>query len=100
MTPAEELAKQRKPRRYGTGSACVKIVWHSRVRELRENLGLTMRDVADALGLSVTGLFAIEHGSDPQLTNAMKLAKFYGVDIEDTWKLLKGQAAEAVGGER
>lgn len=88
MTPAEHLAStktRQRPRR----NECVKMrhapVWSCRVREVRERLNLSLADVAKAVGLSVTGLFQVEHGGDPMLSTASKLAAFFGKRVEFLW---------------
>ena len=88
-SPAERLAKTIKLRKYRRGACSVKLVWNCDLRARREKLFLTMRDVAKAVGLSVTGYYAIEHGSDPQLTSAVKLAEFFAVPVETLWTKLE-----------
>jgi DNA-binding XRE family transcriptional regulator len=88
-SPAIRLAKTLPRRKYGTGSSAVKEVWHCLLYERRTEIGLTLQAVAEAIGMSKTGLFAIEHGGDPQLTSAMKLAKFFAVPVEELWSELK-----------
>jgi DNA-binding XRE family transcriptional regulator len=90
-TPAEELAA-RKPRKHaprGVAAARKRIrTWRCTLRDRRESLNLSMRDVANAVGLSVTALHQIEHGTDPQLTTARKLASFFGTSERDLWPAL------------
>lgn len=44
-----------------------------------------MDQVADANGLSKAAYWKIEHGGDIRLTNAAKLAQFFGKRIETIW---------------
>lgn len=88
MTPAEKLSKakpwRRDPRNKGSG-APRKVFWVCRIRDRREALRLSLRDVAGAVRLSVTALHQIEHGTDPQLTTARRLAEFFGCGVEELW---------------
>ena len=90
-SPAEQLARvkyekaTRKPRHRRTGKPVRKRVWVCAIREIRESLGLSLRDVAAATGYTVSGLWEIEHGTDPKLTTAMRLAEFYGCDVAELW---------------
>lgn len=52
---------------------------------LSEN-DLSMRDVAEAVGLSISSYFQIEHGGDPMLTTATRIAVFFGKSVDDLWK--------------
>lgn len=82
MTPAERVAKN-KPHRNGQPSRTV--YWKCRLREMRDALGLSMRDIEKATGIASSTLCHTEHGCDPTLTTAMTLAKFFGKSIEYLW---------------
>lgn len=86
QSPAELLAAKKKKPRIRRAKPASRAVWDTCLREHRTRLGLTIEDVAEAVGLSKTGLWQVEHGSDPMLTTAAKLATFYGVAIEVIWK--------------
>lgn len=89
MTPAEKLAaaKPRKRPRRNVSEKWENVPLKCTLRIIREKLNLSLRDVADAVGLSVSGMHAIEHGRDVQMTTALRLAEFYGVDVNEIWKL-------------
>lgn len=54
------------------------------LRHLREEAKLTTTEVADAIGVSQTGLSRIELGQGlPRLDTVAKLAYFYGVDFDE-----------------
>lgn len=56
----------------------------NRLRELREARGLTQEELAKILGVTRQTIIAIEKGKyDPSLRLAFKIAKFFGVKIED-----------------
>ncbi|NJE43376.1 helix-turn-helix transcriptional regulator [Thermococcus sp. GR6] len=56
----------------------------NRLRELREAKGLTQEELAKALGVTRQTIIAIEKGKyDPSLKLAFKIARFFGVLIED-----------------
>lgn len=86
MTPAERLSVKKPVRKLKAPTAGVFIC---RIRALREPLRLTVRDVATAVGMSSAGLHAIENGSDPMLSTALKLAEFFGRDICEIWTKVK-----------
>lgn len=88
MTPAEKSGsdKRRKAasdrRRYPHSIS----VFKCRMAELRAGQGLALRDVAKKTGMSITGLWQIEQGSDPMLSTAIKLSAFFGKPINEIWK--------------
>ncbi|HIH73556.1 MAG: Uncharacterized protein XD43_1279 [Thermococcales archaeon 44_46] len=56
----------------------------NRLREFREERGLTQEELAKALGVTRQTIIAIEKGRyDPSLRLAFKIAKFFNVKIED-----------------
>ncbi|AEH24101.1 helix-turn-helix transcriptional regulator [Pyrococcus yayanosii] len=58
----------------------------NRLRELREARGLTQEELAKALGVTRQTIIAIEKGKyDPSLRLAFKIARFFGVKIEDVF---------------
>ncbi|NJE02285.1 helix-turn-helix transcriptional regulator [Thermococcus sp. JdF3] len=58
----------------------------NRLRELREELGITQEELAKALGVTRQTIIAIEKGRyDPSLRLAFKIARFFGVKIEDVF---------------
>lgn len=86
-SPAAELAKK-KPRQRPARNKSVyqrKTVWAPNLRDLREAHGLSMHAVAAAVKLGVSSYWQIEHGSDPMLVNAVRIAEFFGVRVEDIW---------------
>lgn len=90
MTPAELLAAshpwKRSPRNTNAPPRTKrKPVWVCTLRERREALRLSLRNVAAALGMSLAGLHRVEKGDDVMLTTAKKLAVFYGVGVEELW---------------
>lgn len=91
MTPAEQLAadKQRRRRPRNTAKIPRNAAWKTcKVREYRERLNLSLRDVAAAVGLSVSSYWQIEKGGDPMLRTAVRIAEFYGVGIGELWRVL------------
>lgn len=58
----------------------------NRLRELREGRGLTQEELAKVLGVTRQTIIAIERGKyDPSLKLAFKIARFFGVKIEDVF---------------
>lgn len=88
MTPAQRAAAAKKPRKCSEPSktrSMRKYPWICLLREKRQALRLSLRDVALGAGLSIAGLSMIELGTDPQLTTARTLATFFGVSVEELW---------------
>ena len=81
-TPAEQLAGTKPRRKLG---AVRHDVVKCLIRDKRQPLGLTIAEIANAVGMSGAGLHAVEHGRDCQITTAKKLAKFFGCTIEELW---------------
>jgi DNA-binding XRE family transcriptional regulator len=87
MTPAEKLAKKHKRQRAPRNRSTVRNTpWKCCCRELRDSLGLTLDHAAVGCGLSKTAYWQIEQGTDPMLTTAIRIAKFYGREIGELWK--------------
>ncbi len=58
----------------------------NRLRELREKKSLTQEELARALGVTRQTIIAIEKGKyDPSLKLAFRIARFFGVKIEDVF---------------
>ncbi|WP_297491214.1 helix-turn-helix transcriptional regulator [Thermococcus sp.] len=56
----------------------------NRLRELREERGLTQEELAKALGVTRQTIIAIEKGRyNPSLKLAFRMARFFNVGIED-----------------
>jgi DNA-binding XRE family transcriptional regulator len=88
-SPAEQLAETIvRTRKHRKTSSKRKAVWNCLIRPERERLGLTLRETADAVGMTQAGLSVIELGSDPMLTTAFKLSAFYGKPINVLWEPL------------
>ena len=54
---------------------------------LRENRGVTIRQVEKAIHISNATLCQIEHGCTPRLDSALKIAAFVDIPVEDIWAL-------------
>ncbi|MCD8158361.1 MAG: helix-turn-helix domain-containing protein [Clostridiales bacterium] len=54
-----------------------------RIKELRENKGLTLPEAAEKLELNKGSLSKYENGKvEPSLSMAVKIAKFYSVSLD------------------
>ncbi len=61
----------------------MKIFLGKRLKELREERGLTQKEVADALGIhSVTYLHYEKEQREPPLSLLADMAKFYGETVD------------------
>lgn len=82
-SPAEKLAAKKR-RKLPTRSHPAGPMKCLLLKNRRE-LGLSTRDVATALPMSVAGYNRIERGHDPMLSTARKLAAFFGKTVEEIW---------------
>ena len=100
MTPAEKLAskkpRQRAPRNHVPTR---RVVWSCQIRELREALRMSIRDTAQAVGMSVSALWQIEMGGDLVLTTARKLAEFFGRTTDELWPAKRKPRRKPAGGD-
>lgn len=87
-TAAEKLARTKRRKRPRRNESSREPLVRCRVREVRESLNLSLRDVAAAVGISIAGLHAIEHGNGCQMSSALKLAAFYGKSLDELWSEL------------
>ncbi len=62
----------------------------TRLRILRAESGLTLEQLSQATGLSLSTLHAIENQErgDTLLGTAFRLAQFYGLSVADIWQPL------------
>ena len=54
---------------------------------LRENKGVTLRQVEKAIKISNASICQIEHGCTPSLDSALRIAAFIDMPIEKIWAL-------------
>lgn len=85
MTPAEKLAKAKPRRKLRAKPYERKAPWKCAITAMRHELRISLDDVATAVGIAKTTLWQIEHGTDPMLTTAVKLAEFFGKSVEHLW---------------
>ncbi len=57
---------------------------HARLARLRLEKGLTLQEVADAVGCSKTHIWELEQGraGNPTISLAAELARYYGVSLD------------------
>jgi len=59
----------------------------NRLKELRQEMGITQEELAEALGVTRQTIIAIERGKyDPSLRLAFKIARFFGKKIEEIFE--------------
>jgi DNA-binding XRE family transcriptional regulator len=91
MTPAEKMAQDKKNRvgqeRQERWRMSRQVIFNCKIREMREGLGLSSRDVGKGAGVGHVNVTRAESGYGVNLHTAMKLAKFFGKKIEDIWSL-------------
>ena len=75
-TPAEQMAANKAKRQASM---------NCKLGEFRNALGLSLRDVASAVGLTAQAIVKIEQGNDVLLSSAKKISVFFGKNIEDIW---------------
>ena len=66
------------------------------LRSLRAERGLTLQQVSEGTGLSISTLHAIENEQEREATlaTAFKLAHFYGLSVEKIWQPLFQQICQ------
>jgi putative transcriptional regulator len=68
---------------------------HQRLRTLRIQRGLTLRQISERTGVAISTLHVIEkHEREVTLTTAFKLARFYGMPVADIWRPLFQQICQ------
>jgi len=67
-------------------------IHRTRVQQLRMEAGLGMRELAKYAGLSPATVSRVEAGNEPDIINALKLARFFESTVEDLFgSLLNGR---------
>lgn len=62
---------------------------HHRLRTLRNQRGLTLKQISDRIGLAISTLHEIEkHEREVTLTTAFRLAHFYRMPVAEIWQPL------------
>lgn len=85
LTPAQQLAQSLKAKETNDE----KVVLHCEIRTLRDEAGLTQQDVARAVGTNSAAIGNVEAGSPPRLDIALRLAAFFGCEVEKIWSINK-----------
>jgi putative transcriptional regulator len=57
----------------------------SRVKQLREEAGLGLREAAAFIGVSPSTLSRVENGKAPDIHSAILIARFYETTVEELW---------------
>ena len=57
-----------------------------KLKELRKQAKLTLKDVHEKTGYAKSSIMSIESGNDPHLSTVCKLAKTYGKEVKITFK--------------
>ena len=90
-TPAQLLARQKREnpdlKRKSYGKAKWRPTWDVtlELEHLRHSLDLTLREVADAIGMTESAYWRIESGGDLLISSAIRIAKFFGRTVEEIW---------------
>lgn len=53
------------------------------LKELREGTGMSVRQIAEVLGVETVTVYKWEKSHIPSIDNLFRLAEFYGCNIED-----------------
>lgn len=85
LSPAQKLAKSKPTRKLRSLAVKRQAPWVCLITAMRHDLRISLDDVAKATGISKTALWQIEHGTDPMLTTAHKLAVFFGKTFDQLW---------------
>lgn len=84
MTPAEQAAKKKGKKPFRTAKG-VDAKLNCRLREFRDALGLSQREVATGADISYAVICRAEHGMEVWVGTALRIAKFFGKSIEEIW---------------
>jgi len=84
MLTAAKIASKKKPKKPKLWTSQKKI-FNCELRELRVQLGLTMRDVSKC-GVCLATIARAEQGFEIELSHAIMLAKFFEKPIEEIWR--------------
>lgn len=57
----------------------------NKVKKYRQAAGLTLVQLAELSGLPVSTISDIEHGAEPRVVTAIRLAKSLSVSVEKLW---------------
>lgn len=58
------------------------------IRVERAKLRISQSELAEKVGMSFQGIHLIESGkTDPKVNNALKIARFFGKEVEDVFEL-------------
>lgn len=57
----------------------------NKVKERREELGMTLSDLSDESGVPISTISEIEQGAEPKILTAMRIAFALGVTVEELW---------------
>lgn len=98
-TPAQRLAREKKKKNARKPVSLRERGWRCKCRQLRLRLGLSLKEVAEQVGMSHTSYFFIEQGGDLRLWIAMKLSKFYGKPIDELWTSINEEDLFPAAGE-
>jgi transcriptional regulator with XRE-family HTH domain len=91
MITAAKIAAKKPPKERRAWKS-QKIVLRSSLRELREKLGLTLREVSNC-GVDIASIQRAEQGFEITLTHALILAAFYEMPVQDIWQCVDGKKA-------
>ena len=87
LTAAEKLAEVKKSEKSEKLlSRGRKIVFSCDLKQRRVGLGLSLRDVSEATGMTAATIVDVENGHNLGLDKAFKLSEFFGCSIYDIWK--------------
>jgi transcriptional regulator with XRE-family HTH domain len=61
------------------------------IRTRRKAAKLKLRQLAEAVGIFIGTVWAIEHGAETNLSKAKKFAEYFGCTIDDLWPMPQPQ---------
>lgn len=90
VSPAKRLAASLAAK----GEAKTPVDARPRLRDLREEAGLSQGQACEHLGIHQTEWSRVERGvAYPSFRNALAIARFFGVRVEDIWQLPAEESA-------
>lgn len=85
MTPAEKYARDKTKNGKAVRPERRAAKWQCRLREYRERLNLTLRDLERATGVTNGTISNMEAGFETTLGNARAVADFFGATVYEIW---------------
>ena len=85
MKPLRKLTPKKKLKKRFFAEPKIRLLID--VAKMRSSKGVSLRQCAEACGLSHPTLYRIERGASPSLEAALTYAKFMEISVENIWEV-------------